>query len=351
MKVLIPAYEPDSRLVDLVQELRVELPDADVVVIDDGSGPSYRSVFAAVESLDAEVLRHATNRGKGAALKTGFAHLLEHHPDHEVVCADCDGQHRPGDIAAVAGAVEMGGAPIVLGVRSFAGAVPARSRFGNSLTRLVFRVVTGVDILDTQTGLRAYSSQLLHWLCGVGGERFEYELEVLLAARRAGIAFTQVSIATVYHDGNGSSHFRPVRDSLRVYVPFVRFGAVSLTSFVVDATLFFGLMSSTGNLALSVAGARALSATLNYQLNRRLVFGSTGGARPARRYAALAIAVGAANYSLLWTLTNVIDLGVRPSKLLTESTLFVLSFVIQRAHVFDGESRSEPNLSRSGSSG
>ena len=231
MIVLIPAYEPDLRLADLVRTIRTTHPDQQILVVDDGSGPAYGSVFDAAAAAGAEVIGHPVNRGKGYALRSGFAHIERHHPGEDVVCADCDGQHALTDVLNVAEVVRRdrgSGVGIVLGVRAFVGDVPLKSRFGNALTRHVLRILTGLDLTDTQTGLRGYPAEVLPWLGTIGGDRFEYELETLLAAQRHGIDVREVPIETIYLDGNASSHFRPVRDSVRVYRPFLRFVSSSL---------------------------------------------------------------------------------------------------------------------------
>ena len=230
MIVLIPAYEPDEQLVELVRSIRAVRSSQQIVVVDDGSGSGYREVFRACCDVGCELVTHAVNRGKGAALKTGFAHVVQGHPDHDVVCADCDGQHTTTDIFRVADEVAGHHDTIVLGARSLGHDVPWRSRFGNAVTRVVFRRVTGIRIHDTQTGLRGYPASTLVWLQSVKGERFEYELETLLQARRAGFLCHEVPIETVYVVGNHSSHFRPVVDSIRVYAPFFRFATSSLAA-------------------------------------------------------------------------------------------------------------------------
>ena len=228
MIILIPAYEPDQRLVDLVASIRDQRPSQRIVIVDDGSGPGYAALFESVRSMGCDVVGHAVNCGKGAALKRGFAHIELRYPHHDVVCADCDGQHTLHDVLAVADAVHERRADIGLGARRFAGDVPARSRFGNTVTRWVLGAVAGLRLQDTQTGLRGYPAAHLSWLQHIPGDRFEYELSVLLAARRAGMSFAEVPIATIYLDGNSSSHFRTVQDSVRVYLPFVRFSLSSL---------------------------------------------------------------------------------------------------------------------------
>jgi putative flippase GtrA len=279
------------------------------------------------------VITSAGNRGKGHALRTGFAYIRDRHPGSGVVCADSDGQHRPDDIEAVARHVAVSGAAMVLGGRRFTGAVPARSRFGNAATRAAFRLVTGVPLLDTQTGLRAYPARMLPWLGRVGGDRFEYEQRLLLRAAREGLPIAEVEIATVYLRGNASSHFRPVVDSLRVYRPLLAFAASSLLAFAVDTVALLGLVALTGDLALSAVAARLIRATGNYAVNRAHVFGGRAGPRSGLRYAALAVLLLLANIALLRALTGVTG-SVLAAKLLTEVFLFATSFLVQRFVVF-----------------
>lgn len=335
MIVLIPAYEPDQRLVTLVRDIRAVDPGQRVVVVDDGSGDDYAPVFDATRRLGAEVIGHPQNRGKGYALKRGFAHVGARHPGHDVVTADCDGQHRLDDIQRVAARLRTDDHAIVLGARDFTGDVPARSRFGNSMTRMLFHWLTGLRIRDTQTGLRGYPASLLTWLGTIAGARFEYELEVLLTARRAGVPIVEVPIATVYLDDNRSSHFDPVRDSIRVYLPLARFGLSSIIAFVVDTTLFFAIMAVTGSLALAVVGARAASASLNFVVNDRWVFhGDRSRAQAAWRYGSLVMALLVANYTLLRVLTGPLSVPLVAAKLATEVTLFFVSYTVQRLSVF-----------------
>ena len=229
MIVLVPVYQPGDPLLGFVTELRAAAPDTPVVIVDDGSAPATARVLAAVADLGCTVLRHQVNRGKGAALKTGFRHIAEAYPGQDVVCADADGQHGVSDVLRVAGHVRDTD-HLVLGVRRFARGVPLRSRVGNTVTQTLFRAVTGRGVQDTQTGLRAYPADQLGWLQTVPGERFEYEMNVLLAASRAGHPMDEVTIATTYLDDNASSHFSPVVDATRIYWPLLRFAASSLVA-------------------------------------------------------------------------------------------------------------------------
>ncbi|MFT4217217.1 MAG: GtrA family protein [Micropruina sp.] len=343
MVVLIPAYEPDHRLIDLLRELAESAPELDVVVVNDGSGPLYAPVFAAAAALGADVIGFAVNRGKGAALKYGFAHVADRYPGHDVVCADSDGQHRVRDILRVGRAVRPGA--LVLGVRAFGGRVPVRSRVGNVFTRWVFRAVTGVSVSDTQTGLRGYPASAVDWLCGVPGERFEYELNLLLRARGAGWTLTELPIETVYLAGNASSHFRPLVDSVRVYLPLLAFSASSLVAFLVDLVVLLVVQAWTGNLLVAVLAARGVSSAVNFLTNRRAVFASR---RPLRgtlvRYYLLVAVLLLANYGLLAALTG-LGMALLVAKLLVEPALFLASYQVQRRFVF-GAAEPERTLGR-----
>lgn len=332
MIVLIPAYEPGRCLLELIRDLAREAPELQVVVVDDGSGPLYAPLFSDVSRLGADVIGYAANRGKGAALKHGFAHIARHYPDQSVVCADSDGQHAVVDILRVGRAVGPGS--MVLGVRAFSGRVPLRSRVGNGLTRWAFRAASGVGVSDTQTGLRGYPAEALAWLGTVSGDRFEYELNLLLQARSAGWTIVEVPIATIYLAGNASSHFRPLTDSARIYLPLLAFSASSLVAFAIDFVALLLLNAVTGSLLVAVIGARGLSSAVNFVTNRRVVFESR---RPLRstlvRYYLLVGVLLLANYGLLAWLTS-FGLALALAKVLVEVTLFVASYQVQRSFVF-----------------
>lgn len=336
MIVLIPAYEPDERMLELVDAL-----DADglrMLVVDDGSGSDYAALFEDVAARGVEVLHQPVNTGKAQALRRGLRHIAESSPGEDVVTADSDGQHRPHDIEAVAAAT-AGGAALVLGGRSFTGEVPLRSRFGNAVSRLLFRASGGAPVHDTQTGLRGIPSSLIGDVLAVPGERFAWEMNVLVDFTRRRIPISELEIETVYLDGNASSHFRPVRDSLAVLRPLLRYVLVSLGSFVLDVTALQLLYAASGQLLLSVLGARLLSAGVNFTLNRSLVFRA---AEPGRlrqqmlRYIALAAALLAVGYLGLALLTSW-GVPVLLAKILADSAVYACGFLLQRGYVFARE--------------
>jgi glycosyltransferase involved in cell wall biosynthesis len=327
--VLIPAYQPDASLPALVRALRNADASLRLLVVDDGSGPAYAGVFAAVRAAGGETIGYPHNGGKGHALKAGFAHVLAAGAD-DVVTADSDGQHRAADILRVAQRVRHGDA-LVLGGRRFTGDVPWRSRFGNLVARGAFRLATGVAVHDTQTGLRGFPAAMLPELLRIGGERFDYELAMLLAEQKR---LDEIPIETVYLHENASSHFRPLVDSVRVLRPLLRYAAASLASFLLDLVLLQLISWATGSLLLGVLGARVVSASANFVLNRRLVFGGGGRMRAdALRYAGLALGLLAANYLALLALSSA-GVPLLAAKLITEAGLYVIGFAAQRWFVF-----------------
>ena len=329
---LIPAYEPEEGLVALTEALERE--GFAVVVVNDGSGAGSTSVFRQAERR-ATVLAHPYNRGKGAALRTGLQYIAAHYDaPYTVVTVDADGQHRTHDVLRVCAEAETHPDSLVLGSRGFDGDVPLRSRFGNALTRCVYRLCGGARVYDTQTGLRAFSDALLPALLAIEGERYEFEMNVLMAFARQKRPIREVRIETVYLDNNASSHFDTLRDSWRIYRNILKFSAASLCGFAVDYTLFCGLSAVTGLTALSNVASRLVSAAVNYTLNRRAVFRSDAPAgRSAARYALLAAAILLTNTAMLEALTA---LGVAAwlAKLLTETALFSVSYLAQSKWIF-----------------
>ncbi|QKJ18872.1 bifunctional glycosyltransferase family 2/GtrA family protein [Microbacterium hominis] len=347
MIVLIPAYEPGARLVALVAALTAADPDVEIVVVDDGSGSAFASVFDAAAGAGAVVLRHDANGGKGAALKIGFAYALAAHPGEGVVTADADGQHTAADILRVADELREDaatGAPtLILGCRGFTGTVPLRSRAGNAVSRGLFRVAAGWTLSDTQTGLRGIPSPHLAWMLQVPGDRFEYEQNMLLRCRGAGIRTREVPIETVYLEDNASSHFRPLIDSARVVLPVVLFAGSSMLAFLIDTLVLLALTALTGSLVWSIVVARLVSASANFAVNRRVVFRrhGRGAAGQAVRYGLLAVALLASNIVWMQALTEV-GVPLVVAKIATELVLFVTSYGVQRTFVFRaGASASE----------
>ena len=204
MKVtaVVPSYEPDEKLIQVVDGLLAAGFD-DIVVVNDGSHEGHLPPFAEAASRPGvTVLTHEVNRGKGRAMKTAFAWCAENRPDIDgVVVVDGDNQHRPKDAMAVAEAMCREPDKLWLGVRDFSlKQVPLRSKLGNKITRSFMKLACGVGVM-----------------CSIDGERYEYETQMLLSLKGAGLGVGEVVIDTVYIDENQTSHFNTVKDSWRIY--------------------------------------------------------------------------------------------------------------------------------------
>ena len=224
--LIIPALNPDERLLQLVKEVQAIAPGLQIIIVDDGSGPAHGQIFDQLKfAYDCILCRHHENYGKGAAIKTGIDHMKRYFPGCAgYITADADGQHRPADILKVAKALQQHPDHLILGTRDFSQKqVPFKSFWGNRITSGVFRLITGRSCPDTQTGLRGIPARYAELALEVSGERFEYEMNFLMTAAQNRVPFLEVPISTVYLEGNRSSHFRPVRDSARIYGTILKF--------------------------------------------------------------------------------------------------------------------------------
>jgi glycosyltransferase involved in cell wall biosynthesis len=333
--VLVPAWEPDPNLIPLVASL-LQHGFGAIIIVNDGSSSASAETFSALSQLDrVHPLRHAINLGKGRALKNGINYFLGELPGFDVlVTADADGQHTPADIARVAHAALGSSGKAVLGSRGFVKDVPLRSRIGNGLTRHIFAFVTGAKLMDTQTGLRAFPRTMLPRLLVLEGERYEYEMSVLAHICRAAGKPVEVPIETVYIDGNRSSHFDPIRDSMRIYFVLARFFLSSIIAAGIDFLGFTLTFAITGNVLASVIIGR-LSSLVNFALNKKYVFRSrTSVAGALWRYYLLVAAIAALSYGLIFALTRRLHWNVFAAKATVDVLLSLVSFSVQRTFVF-----------------
>ncbi|MBR0530414.1 MAG: bifunctional glycosyltransferase family 2/GtrA family protein [Ruminococcus sp.] len=332
--IVIPAYEPDEKLTAVVEELYNET-DCKLIVVNDGSGEDKRAVFESIKGR-AVLLEHEHNRGKGAALKTAFAYIKENvSGSYGVITADADGQHKTADIMRIADALEAHPDRLIMGCRKFTGDIPFRSRFGNNMTRAVFRFAAGVGVSDTQTGLRGFSGSLTNFMLGLSGERYEFEMNMLLEAAREGIAFFEVPIETVYINDNKSSHFKPVRDSLRIYRDIIKFSCSSLLSFLVDYSWYSAVLFFSGNVRFANISARSVSSVLNFILNKKVVFKNKDNIFfSAAKYFLLAFVILTVNTELLELMVKKLKINGYIAKIAIEMLMFMFSWTMQRCFVF-----------------
>jgi len=341
--VLIPAYKPGPALMGLLEDLRAAVI---VIVVDDGSGPAYGDIFDALgRHKNVHLLAHIVNLGKGAALKTGLNYAACTFPSSKgVVTADADGQHTAADILKVAAVLFESPTSVVLGSRSFGGTVgataPLRSRAGNEITRLVMRAVTGQKISDTQTGLRGIPMAFIGDLLRLPATGYDFELDMLVTCRAKRRRIIEVPIATIYLDGNRSSHFNPLRDSMRVYFVFLRFVAISLITTAIDNAIFIASLQLLPSLWMCQLTARVIAGTFNYFAGRRSVFRSDAQVwTTIPKYWLSVLISGSISFGLIQNVVSRTTIPVIPAKLAVETLMFFFSFAIQRDFVFSKSSR------------
>ncbi len=349
--VIIPSLNPDEKIISTVQSL-VDVGFDDIILVDDGSKDEFKKRFEEAKYFSGvTVLVHEVNKGKGRAMKTAFEYILNNRPNKpNVITVDGDGQHLAVDVKKCIELLEENPHAFVMGVRNFNDEnVPARSRFGNKITRTVFRLLCGIKVSDTQTGLRAIPFEHLPLMLQIDGDRYEYETNQLFAVKQAGIEFKETVINTVYIEENQTSHFRPIRDSIRIYGVIIKYIASSLASTLVDVSLFtllniiFGRLGFSNELRIILAEAiaRIISSFVNFSLNRKVVFkskekfGST-----MLRYYILCVCQLAASTGLVYLFSTVIfklsdgSLFDTLIKIVVDTFLFFLSFRIQQTWVF-----------------
>lgn len=345
--VVIPSLDPDDKLISVIRGVQKQ-GFTDILLVDDGSCDEKQHFFEEGAEMGCIVLHHGVNKGKGRALKTAFEWFLKNRPELDgAVTIDGDNQHLPHDIAACVDLMyKQEKDALILGVRDFdQPQVPPKSRFGNKLTSSVFRLFCGLKVSDTQTGLRVFPRGIIPKMLEISGERFEYETNMLLVCKQADIPIVEQTIETVYINDNETTHFHPIKDSLRVYGIIIKFFLSSLLSFLLDYGLFnaFYAVFKTGFMAshrlfFATTLARILSSLFNFSVNRKAVFRSDAP-----------LATTMARYYILWGFQLLASFGlvkllsgllgdssgvVAVLKLIVDMFLYFISFRVQQAWVF-----------------
>lgn len=351
--IIIPALDPDNRMVTLVHDLRMSGYE-NIILVDDGSKIANRKYFKVCkEQYGTKIIRHVVNFGKGIALKSAFNYILDSRPEIlGAVTVDCDGQHILKDIDTCAHLTYNNQNKLILGCRQFQDKeIPFRSRFGNKLTKQIIRLLCGIRVSDTQTGLRGLPTSLIRdYFANTKGERFEYEMNMLITAKEYQIPIEEFSIETIYLENNESSHFNPFLDSIRIYKVFVKFMLSSLSSFLIDIFLywvlgyvlrplipqslelpFFGM--SVLILTRTVL-SRLVSSLYNFFMNKNQVFKNDSSSPMIMvKYYILCIIQLILSALLVNHLLTFITYSTL-RKCIIDTILFAISFQIQREWVF-----------------
>lgn len=353
--IIIPALNPGRELIKYVSDL-ISAGFDRIILVDDGSDAEHRLIFNELESNDeCVVVRHAINLGKGRGLKNAFNYFLNMEDVSDycgVITVDSDGQHTVADVIRISDRMKEDSDnkcnDLILGSRDFhLDNVPVKSRFGNVTTRVVFRLLHGVKLMDTQTGLRGIPKSVIPQFMELFGERFEYETNMLVAAARGNIGIVEIPIETVYENNNEGTHFNPIRDSWAIYKllfgMFFKYIMSSLSSFVIDILIFRmalallkkGNIPSAVIISASTVAARIISSIYNYLINRKVVFKSNDkGAASLVKYYVLAAIQMCCSAALVTVFYNWIGIPETIVKVIVDGLLFLVSFQIQKRLVF-----------------
>lgn len=344
---IIPSLDPDDKMPSYVKEL-INAGAKHILLVDDGSKKENKHYFEELKSFnEVIILNHSVNKGKGRALKTAFTYVLENMNNVDaVVTADADGQHLTEDTINT-GLKVLETNDVVFGTRNFnEDIVPFKSRNGNKITTFVFKMLYGKQVNDTQTGLRGLPIDFLNDCLNISGERFEYEIAMLIKIVEDKRKIYELPIETVYYDSNRATHFNTFKDSFKIYrimfSQFNKFIIASLLSFIVDIVLFtilyktvFAKMYYADGIFYSTISARVVSSLFNFILNKNKVFVSRGKLSTTMlKYYALAAIQMLASGLLVAFVFGILKINETIIKLLIDFILFLISYQIQRRWVF-----------------
>lgn len=331
--VIVPSLDPDESIMGkFLKDLKKSCPN--ILVIDDGSNKTHEEFFNSLEEKGITVLRHFKNLGKGRALKNAFNYILLNCPDivGSITC-DCDGQHSVEDIKKCGKALHEYPEKLILGVRNFdADYVPIKSKFGNKLTRDIFKTFIGLDITDTQTGLRGFSRDLMYKFVDAEGERYEYETEMLIKCKENSIALEEVEIETIYLNCNENTHFNPLKDSIRIYKTFSKYFLGTFSYGIIDIILFaafLGVLTINTKILAATILARLISGFYFYIINSSILFKDMDS-NSLIRYSTFAILQMIISGCFVTYLSDLLGGSVIIIKIVVDIFIWIINLIVQK---------------------
>ena len=341
--VLIPSFNPSKKLLNLVNNLLVN--NFKVLIVNDGSDSLHNNIFAHLPK-DVILLKHSSNKGKGAAIKTGLQYIQDNLNNYTgVITADSDNKYSINEILKISKELKRS-ENYILGCRKFPKNLSLKYKIGNAVLKYAFTAACGKKLKDTQTGLRGFRTTLIPELLKIEGTSYDYETNVLLYIMKLQIEIKEIDIDTLYYGNTSSKHFHPIRDSIKIYSRMIKFALSSFMAFSLDfiALLFF--KSITANLIpefsllISVIAARFISSTFNFLINKNFVFkhyDKSSNNHLAVKYYSVVILMLCMNYTLINLLDSYIHIPLVFAKILTELCLFFINFALQKKIVFKEE--------------
>lgn len=261
-----------------------------------------------------------------------------------MLTSDSDGQHAVNDTLAVAKKMSETN-NFTLGIRNFNDpSVPFKSKAGNKITSRIFKLMFGKWISDTQTGLRGIPHYMLKECMKYVGEKYDYEITMLIGATRS-LPYEEVIIDTIYIDDNATSHFNPILDSWKIYKvmlnSFFGFMMSSLASSAVDIGLFailskivFRSFIVYSPIIISTVIARICSSLFNYKINKNVIFKYQTGKAMFIKYGTLVVCTMLVSALLVDKITLLLKIDSTIIKIIVDSSLYFVNFYIQKDFVF-----------------
>lgn len=332
--ILIPALNPGNNIIEVIKDLKKE-GFSNIIVINDGSDDNNRKYFNILnDEFNVKVYNHEKNLGKGQALKTGIKKIINEEI-LGVITVDADGQHLAKDVTKIA--AQMNKDKIIFGARKLVNnkVVPMASKIGNIFSSMYLKLLTGVYLEDTQTGLRGIPKKYFKVALEIPGNRYDYEMNFLKNICQNKIDFDIVPIETIYE--NRIKNFRIIKDSIIVYKEFFKNLISSLLCSIVDIAIFGILVSSINSIFFSNIFARIFSGGLDFLINKLWVYrknNSKNMKEEVRKYLVLFIVQMMLNTLLVASLSMIFYEFVVIIKIIVNVILYLTNFFIKGRYIF-----------------
>ena len=322
---IIPAYNPDENLINVVESILKE-SNYPIFILNDGSKEECNPIFEHIKKIDTSriiLLKHAINLGKGAALKTLFNYILVNFPEIKgVVTLDSDGQHSTKDCLRVLSKLEKTPNAFVLGYRTFNKDIPLKSYIGNNISKFIYHLVLGHKFNDTQTGLRGLGRAFMKSSLAINSNRFEFETEQLAKAVNEHIPIIEIPIETIYF-------------------VLLRYAFASVITAVVDFIVFIISISIGIDVFWSNMLARTASIGVQFTLLDKYVFYSKAKLWSFILFALYVYAMGIVSATMQIELIKNLNFPVLLAKVLVEGVLFFVNFAFLRLYIFTSKSKKQ----------
>lgn len=336
--VIITIYKKDRRTIELCAKLS-ELGAEHIVVVNDGC-PTGDEYFNELISIGCHIVTLDKNSGKGSCIKAGAKYAYENlYNITGFITADADGQHRAEDIMKVSRALEIRPDSLILGKRDITKSkMSLGHRIGLKLSAAYFRVITGVRCKDTMTGLRGIPATLYDIVINTKGKRFEYEMNFLTKCADLKVPFYNVNIIN-YEQPDSESNYRLVKDTFLIYRTPLKFATASVGCTAVDLVLFtvfrYLLPASVQwNVALATVLARIVSGSMNFLINRKVIFENDGKTKnQALKFLILFFLIMCAS-TVIVSLLSFIPIPATIIKAIVDLLLWAVNYTVQRKWVF-----------------